>query len=469
LPNGYAPREGVDPIATYGAPATVEQRGERVIFTASRQIGGEEGLSVRVQFPHNPEARMAGWQPGFDQQRAFEANVRPIIDLVIGILGLAVAIGGSLLAFVQYQRAGRDPQGMPVPEYLSEPPSALPPAVVGTLLDETADLRDVMSTLVDLAHRGYIVIEENQKDGLFGIGKISEFVFKRTDKPLDGLRSFERRMMTKLFENGSMERSLDSLKHTFYTAIPRMQEELYREVVNEGLFRASPEQTRKKYQGGGALMVILGIFGAVLAVSVAARITPMLGCLPVAFIVPGTVLYIVGRHMPAKTRKGVHEAAKWRAFLTYLRNLEKYGDVGAAAQHFSAFLPYAVAFGIDRAWMRRFQGVEDVPVPTWYFPTYVGGPYGRGYTAGTPVGNWGGNGLPGELARADNGGLSLDNMSGRMSAGLTSMSAGLTTMLESASRVMSSAPPSSSSGGGGFSGGGFSGGGGSGGGSAGFG
>jgi hypothetical protein len=54
--------------------------------------------------------------------------------------------------------------------------------------------------------------------------------------------------------------------------------------------------------------------------------------------------------------------------------------------------------------------------------------------------------------------------------GLASMSAGLTSMLNSTGRVLGSAPSSSgTSGGGGFSGGGFSGGGGGGGGSAGFG
>jgi hypothetical protein len=129
--------------------------------------------------------------------------------------------------------------------------------------------------------------------------------------------------------------------------------------------------------------------------------------------------------------------------------------------------------------VRRFGNLTNVPVPIWYYPTYRGGHYSRGYRAGTPVSENLGGGLPsasdvmpGELARAGGGGL--DTMARDFSTGLNSISDGLTNMLNSASRTMVSRPQSSSSGswsggGGGFSGGGGGGGGSSGGGSRGFG
>ncbi len=89
----------------------------------------------------------------------------------------------------------------------------------------------------------------------------------------------------------------------------------------------------------------------------------------------------------------------------------------------------------------------------------------------------GGGEMPGGLARAGGGGVSLDQMSGNLAGGLESISSGLSHMLNSASRAMTSRPQQASSGssgswrsgGGSWSGGGFSGGGGSGGGSRGFG
>src|SRR5690606_2332923 len=125
-------------------------------------------------------------------RRAYEENVKPLVDLGVLLLALLFFIGGPLAVFGFWYTRGRDPKVGPVPEYLSEPPSDLPPAVVGTLLDEKADTRDIMSTIIDLARRGYVVMEEDQTTGFFGIGVNREFVFKRTDKPLDGdLRGFE--------------------------------------------------------------------------------------------------------------------------------------------------------------------------------------------------------------------------------------------------------------------------------------
>ncbi len=485
MPAGYGPREGVDPVVTYGAPADVQVRGTMVggatvTAQATRQISGNEFFEIRVQYPHNPMARVPSWQAGFDRQRLFEETTKPLIDLGLITLSLLVAIGGVLGVYALWYTRGRDPKVGPVPQYLTEPPTALPPAVVGTLLDEQADLRDVISTIVDLAHRGYIVMEEDQTDGLFGIGKTRKYFFKRTDKPLDGLRKFEQRIMNALFGSNRMERSLDSLKNTFYTVIPKLQDDLYEAVVEEELFTAKPSTTRTLWSGLGTVMFVVALVAGFGGFSLVEEISPTLLCVPAAFAFIGLAAMIVGQHMPAKTRKGAEDAAKWRAFREYLQNLDKYSDIQEAAGHFDDYLPYAVAFGLDRSWVRRFSKVDNVPIPTWYYPTYMGGPYRGGYRPGTPLRPFAaGSGRinPGELARAGDGGFSLDDMSSGMAGGLEAISGGLTEMLESAGRVMTSRPQSAttgssghwSSGGRSWSGGGSRGGGSSGGGSRGFG
>ncbi|MCB9454808.1 MAG: DUF2207 domain-containing protein [Anaerolineaceae bacterium] len=480
LPDGFGPREGVDPVVTYGAPTNVNVFRTTVTATTTRSIGGSENLEIRVQYPHDPNATPPAWQPSFDEQRLYEETTKPLIDLGAIALSVLIGLGGILGVYALWRTRGRDPQIGPVPEYLTEPPGDLPPAIVGTLLDEQADLRDVLSTIIDLAHRGYLVMEEEQSAGLFGIGKNSTFTFKRTDKGLSGLRKFEQRMMQSLFPSNKMERSLESLKNKFYTVIPRLQDELYESLVDENLFTAKPSTTRAIWSGLGTLILVAaGVIGFAVFSTMEESIGAII-CIPISLGLVGFVTMISGQHMPAKTRKGAEDAAKWNAFRKYLQNLEKYSGVEEAAHNFDAFLPYAVAFGIDRAWIRKFSQMQNVPIPTWYYPTYMGGPYRGGYHAGTPLPQnigMSGGGLPGDLARAGSGGLSLDDLSGGLSGGLESISTGLTSMLESASRVMTSKPQSASSGssgswrsgGSGWSGGGFSGGGSSGGGSRGFG
>jgi hypothetical protein len=434
-------------------------------------------LEIRVQYPHDPNATPPPWQAAFDQIRSFQENTLPVLSVGVIALSLIIGVGGTLFLYSMYQRKGRDPLIGPVPTYLSEPPSDLAPAVVGTLVDERADQRDAISTIIDLAHKGYMAIEETQNEGVFGFGKSSTFTFKRSDKELDGLRPFEQKMMNKLFGGNRMERTMDSLRNTFYTTIAEIQGDLYRELVTEGLFDTNPDSTRNSWSALGIIILaIAGVIGFALF-SLADQYSYVLLILPIAIGFVGVVAMIVGPAMPAKTRKGAEEAAKWKAFYEYLRNLEKYTDVEAATLQFERYLPYAVAFGLDKSWIGTFSRVPQVPIPYWYYPTYYA-PYRGGYVAGSPMPGGYGNGgaFPGNLASAG-GGNALDSLSGGLAGGLENISSGLSNMLDSAASTLTSRPQSSSSGSSGswrsggssWSGGGFSGGGGSGGGSRGFG
>jgi uncharacterized membrane protein len=274
-----------------------------------------------------------------------------------------------------------------------------------------------------------------------------------------------------------MERTMDSLRDKFYMVISEIQGDLYKELVTEELFSTSPSTTRAIWSGIGVAIIALAVILGFVLFPLTDRYGMLLVLPPIAVGFVAVAALIVGPAMPAKTRKGAEEAAKWKAFYEYLRNLEKYATVEEAAEQFERYLPYAVAFGLDKSWISRFKNVQYVPVPYWYYPTYMG-PYRRGYVAGTPLSRGIGDaGMPGGLARAGGGGASLDQMSGGLAGGLESISTGLSSMLDSASRVMTSRPQQASSGSSGswrsggssWSGGGFSGGGGSGGGSRGFG
>ncbi len=480
LPPELAPREGIDPVVTYGVSADVDVRGSTIIARATRRIGANDNFEIRAQFPHSGSLTPPSWQSEFDSRRDFEENVQPLIDLAVLAFSFLISIGGPLGVYALWYTRGRDPKTGPVPKFLTEPPSNLPPAVVGTLVDEKADTRDVISTLIDLSRRGYIVIEEDRPQMLFGMMGASTFTFKRTDKPIDDeLRAYERNMLNYIFGK-NLERTMNSLKDKFYVHMPKLQDALYGEIVSEGLFSNDPNTVRTLYSGMGVGILMLAGLALFAAIGGVEGISPTLLCLPMAIGITGVAMMAVGQHMPRKTQKGAEEAAKWNAFREYLENLDKYAKVEGVTEQFDAYLPYAVAFGLDRSWIRRFAKVNNAPSPIWYYPTYRGGRYSGGYQAGTSLGKLGGglpssrDVIPGDIARAGGGGL--DSMGQGLSGGLESMSQGLSRMLESASRTLTSTPPSASSGssgswsggGGSFSGGGSSGGGSSGGGSRGF-
>jgi uncharacterized membrane protein YgcG len=455
-----------------GTPSTEERNGVDFVLTDSLQAGEE--LEVRVEFPKGFVAGAApNWQRGADAAAAaraeeivFQNRWQPIATLAMCVLGLLFGLGGPAGLYVLWYNRGRTKPVPQVADYLPEPPSALAPGIAGTLLDETADMEDIVATLVDLARRKAISITEDNVQSLFSMKTDYIYRRERTDVPL---AAHEQVLLGELFE-GRDEVRLSSLKNNFYTKVPRIKTALYEAAVAANLFPSNPEGTRTLYS-------VLGMLAMAAAVGVGFLGITALGWLTPAAVLPGVGLGVVAvgllilaKYMPRKTDSGAEEAAKWEAFRTYLRKIDQYTDIEAQKEIWDRWLPYAIAFGVDRQYMAKFAAI-DAPAPGWYIPSptlygpYRGWYYGMGGSGGGPVtaghgwGGSGGGGFPGGGGSSSGGGGGLSDMSRGMGGSLTAMSAGLAGMFSAASSTFTSRPASSSGGGGGWGGGGFSGGG----------
>lgn len=439
---------GVDlgDIVSYGTSTEKVVEEETVTFVAQREIPAGQEMEIGVAFgPGLITGAKSDWQTHDEQAGTY--------NLVFGAVGLLLLVGGLLGILLLWYARGRDPEVGLVAEYLSEPPSSAPPGVAGTLVDERADMQDVIASLVDLARRGYLEMVETQTSGgLFGLGSSTDFTFRRTEKDWHDLLPFERTILEKVFGSRT-QRDLSDLKNKFYSAIPQIRKGLYKQTVANKYFRTDPDTVRGRYAGAGIGLLVLTAGVGFLAVSLLNQVAGAVVCPFVGVGVAAVTLIIVGQAMPVKTRHGAEETAKWKAFKRYLQDIERYAHLEEATDQFDRYLPYAIAFGIERSWINKFAAVPSTPVPIWYFPVWTSGH------------RTGGGLRPSSTGRGQ--APSLDGMSRGMSGGLASMSAGLTSMLNTASSTLTSRPQSS--GGGGWSGGGFSAGGGGGGGSAGFG
>lgn len=184
-----------------------------------------------------------------------------------------------------------------------------------------------------------------------------------------------------------------------------------------------------------------------------------------AFGVVGLVQLVAAGRMPRRTEVGVLAAARWRAFGRYLKERWSKGEVVSRADRFEPYLPYAIALGADREWVRRF-AEAGAPAPDWYTwdtppARYHGPPRDR------PAGDAdlaSPTDALGDAAAGERGGLSgLQQLSDGGALGLQRLSDGLVEMLNSASQTLSTGGSGGWSGGGGGSSGGGGGGGGSGG------
>ncbi len=122
-----------------------------------------------------------------------------------------------LVMFALWWMKGRDPDpGMSVaPMY--EPPPGISPAEAGTLLDDTIHPRDITSTIVDLAVRGYIKIEETSEKVLLFTHK--DYVFhliKPRDQWDTNLAPHERVMLENIFAAGDETQTVQPEESLLY-------------------------------------------------------------------------------------------------------------------------------------------------------------------------------------------------------------------------------------------------------------
>jgi uncharacterized protein (TIGR04222 family) len=336
-------------------------------------------------------------------------------------------------------------------KYTNEPPSDLAPGLVGALIDEKVDVKEVIATIVDLARRGYLEITDTKESGLL---RKPESLFTRT-KSFDDLKGFEKKVAESLFDHKHPDQvTTTQLRNHFYTHVNPIVEMIYAEAVKARLFSDNPSKVRTRWFGYGFLVaVVLGGLTAIMGFTG----VPGWGWFLIGTVVSVIIVWAFAPHMPQRTAKGAQEQRKWQAFRNYLEDLTRFQEMESAQETFEKYLPYAIAFGVEKQWVRRFEGLS-VPPPVWYHPVFIPIPTGRGPVldtgggiGGSLGGGVGGGGLPG-------GGFSLDTISDGLFSSLNNMSS-----------VLTSAPSSSGSGrgafggGGGGFGGGFSGGGGGGG------
>ncbi len=458
--------------AVYGVPAAVSGVGERVVVAeAQSAVPNGAVMEIRVQFPHGViSGSPPPWQERFDAQRQFEETQKPLFNLIALLVTLLLLFGGPALAAALYVLGGRDPNVGLVAEYLTEPPP-IPPGLAGVLVDERADMQDILATLADLGRRGVIAIREGENGAGWVIERGPHF-------NLADLQPYEAALVRAFNLQNAQSCTLSSLRNQFYKQIPRIQRLLYQALVRAGYYKRSPEQVRETFSALANLLIGLALVGGCFASAILSELTDFALGIPLGLFVTGVAFSVIAPHMPVRTRKGAEMRMRAEAFKRYLANLEKYTQVQQAKDLFERYLPWAVAFGLKQSWIHRFAQLKDPPpVPGWYAPLGFPRPYdpspqprqptsvptAKGlYTPRAPVPD------VSDVARAE-GVPSIESLEKGLGASLGNLEHKLSSMFDSVSTTLTSQPtpppsqrsPTSSRrwSGGGFSSGGFSGGG----------
>lgn len=349
---------GVRSIAFNGAygstaqEATIERSGSTVRVAMPHALGFHEGLTVVV-----------GWDKGV-------VTPPSTTDRVSGILAsnwpLAIPIPVFFLALMAWRRRGRDPEELPVTVQY-EPPGGLTPGEAGVLLDNSADMRDITATLVDLAVRGYLRIEERDDRKLLGLIGSLEYVLHRLEPPAGTapLVPHEQHVLDGVFSGRGNTVELSDLKNEFYKTLPEIRNSLFDQLKARGYYLARPDRVRGMWVG-------LAFLAGILVGGCGAALSGKFLMTPVPFVVAGglvaLILLFFSRIMPARTVAGARVREAVLGFEEFLRRVESEHFkrvILSKPELFDRYLPYAMAFGVEQKWARAFEGIYTQS-PTWY-------------------------------------------------------------------------------------------------------
>jgi hypothetical protein len=328
--------------------ATAKVEGAEAQFETNNPLPMSGGLTIDVYLPKDILK-----EPGAITRFFWFIGGNPAVFLPLVTLAVM---------FPLWWYKGRDPDpGMSVaPMY--EPPPGISPAEAGTLLEDTIHPRDITSTMVDLAVRGYIKIEETAEKILVFTHK--DYIFhllKPREQWGNDLAPHERVMLENVFAGGS-ETRLSSLKNRFYTAVPTIREDIMSELKNKGIYLLDPESANG-YSIGAAVVILIPF--AIFQYMGWANFFNSVPLLIVSILVAALIWWLFARVMTAKTVKGARTRIAVLGFQEFMNRVDAERLKVMPPTTFEKFLPYAMALGVEHHWAQAFAGIVKDP-PRWY-------------------------------------------------------------------------------------------------------
>jgi uncharacterized membrane protein YgcG len=314
-------------------------------YTAS--VGADGAISIRTTRPLGPREGLtlvASWPKGVIAEPTFLENAA---YLLAANRGLLVALLGFVAAFVYllyaWHKAGRDPEpGVIFPHY--EPPERFSPASVRYVARMGYDTKAFTAAIINLAVKGFVEIDET--GGAYTITKIRSAPPGR--------------------EHAALAAGEKVLLDSLFSQAPSVELKNENHRMMRRAMRAHGRSLDRDYNRIYFLTNAILIVPAVLILAIAFGIVILMAQLTVSVLlvaIPSLLVVLLFFYLlRAPTRLGRRVLDKIEGFKLYLEVAEK-DELALRAppertpELFEAFLPYALALGVEQPWAEKFADV----------------------------------------------------------------------------------------------------------------
>ncbi|MES2409776.1 MAG: DUF2207 domain-containing protein [Patescibacteria group bacterium] len=394
--------------------SNVDQSNKETFFSGSN-FGVREAFTVVVGWPKGVVARSSFWLDWFKLNRDF---LPPI-----GFIFLSIIIGFLYWYFTEifHRRLFTI-----IPQY--EPPQGIRPAFADIILHEGLSKKTWSSTVIDLAVRGYITInQEPKKFHIKWVGRIMIFVSvisastlfyysqdvitqndlflpimlfifgsilvgtgddyiltqKKEFKDDSSLEDFEKKFLQILFSSSKTFstkklRGSTSLGRLVSKEMQKLEKNIYTEISDDhpNLYSISiNKQSIRRYMSFSILLVCSS-FLILIGISVfgndGIRDVFIFTLYGLSILLPIYLLVYLVILNPKLSNEGERVRADIEGFKMYLRTAERYRMQKLTPETFEKYLPYAMIFGVEKQWAKAFESL-NMSSPTWYSAGVYGG------------------------------------------------------------------------------------------------
>ncbi len=353
--------------------------------SAGRALPAGSGMTVALGFPKGVVREPTGLE-----RLLHFLSENPFIALPLIVFGFM---------FRRWWRDGRDPEGRGtiVPEY--DVPDDLSPLHVAALLDGRLTGKEIPAAIIDLAVKGYLVIERISEDGLLfdstdyrlsetgkhpAVGSIEAMltdalfksdvmstaeaekiqpVLQASWMPKIIRQAIEAKLpKTDAAESAPRSVKVSELKNKFYRQISGLEKRAVSDLVSRKLLARSPQEVWGKYALWGFLAFFLSFFILPMLHLEGINVVAFLACIPI---------YVVFAYlMPRVTRDGAIMKERLLGLKDYLqiaekRRIEFHNAPEKTPALFERLLPAALLLGVSDIWAKEFADVT-MAEPEWY-------------------------------------------------------------------------------------------------------
>jgi len=328
--------------------------GDKILFRAFGRLSPSEGMTFAIGFPKGIVA-----EPSLADKIWWWLKDNGVIFLPILVLLGLVSI---------WYRSGRDPRGRStiIAEY--EPPQGLQPTLVGSLVDERVDNRDLTAGIIFIAEQGFLKIKRLEKQDLFGSVEYTLHLLQPTSQirePIErdiaevifgiGATAGSVKNLSELKRDKRLAKKMKDLKHNINEA-----------MVERGYYKKNPAKLRSLYFTVGGVIIFLAFqFGGILG-------TPGI----ISVVISGVLFLVFAPLMTKKTALGAEIKDHILGFKEFISVTDKdrlqfHNAPAKSPEQFMTILPYAVALGVENEWAAQFKDMYS-ETPNWYEGNFTG-------------------------------------------------------------------------------------------------